>query len=140
MLVNFQNIVVLYLYANIYIVNAHTQSMSLILSDSNCTALNCKAFPYLGFDNCDNIICPESQRILKDLYALSYDVINIIGYTSNCSRTVSLKPNLRDTAKRYGLVENTFRRRRKGQTVSIQAVISEHKQRLFFAQEEALIH
>ncbi len=50
------------------------------------------------------------------------------------------KPNIRGTAKKYGLVESTLRRRWKGETVSMAAASSEYKQRLSGPQEEALIH
>src|SRR2546423_860134 len=49
------------------------------------------------------------------------------------------KPNLLGTARRYGLVESTLRRRWKGQSMSRQAASSEYKQRLTFAQEESLV-
>ena len=48
-------------------------------------------------------------------------------------------PNIRATARKYGLVESTLRRRWKGQTMSRQDATSEYIQRLTNSQEEALI-
>ena len=50
------------------------------------------------------------------------------------------QPNIRDTARRYELVESTLRRRWNGQTVSRHDAVSEYKKRLTDAQEEALIN
>ena len=50
-----------------------------------------------------------------------------------------LRPNFRGTAKKYGLVESTLRRRFKGQTVSIEAARAITHQRLSIVQEEVLI-
>ena len=50
-----------------------------------------------------------------------------------------LHPNIRATARKYGLVESTLRRRWKGQTMSRQDAASEYIQRLTNSQEEALI-
>ena len=51
-----------------------------------------------------------------------------------------LQPNIRATARKYGLVESTLRRRWNGQTMSRQDASSEYRQRLTNAQEEALIY
>ena len=48
-------------------------------------------------------------------------------------------PNIRGTAKKYGLVESTLRRRWKGQTKSSQAAAYQSKHRLTQVEEEALI-
>ena len=50
-----------------------------------------------------------------------------------------IKPNINATAKKYGLVESTLRRRFKGETMSIQAAREITHQRLSIVQEEALI-
>ena len=50
-----------------------------------------------------------------------------------------LKPNINATAKTYGLVESTLRRRFKGESLSFQAAHSVSHQRLSIVQEEALI-
>ena len=50
-----------------------------------------------------------------------------------------LHPNIRATARKYGLVESTLRRRWKGQTMSRQDAVSEYIQRFTNSQEEALI-
>ena len=50
------------------------------------------------------------------------------------------QPNIRDTARRYELVESTLRRRWNGQTVSRHDAVSKYKKRLTDAQEEALIN
>ena len=49
------------------------------------------------------------------------------------------RPNILATAKKFGLVESTLRRRWKGQSVSRREASSTHKQRLTTVQEEALI-
>jgi hypothetical protein len=49
------------------------------------------------------------------------------------------KPNILGTAKKYSLVESTLRRRWTGKSMSHEAAASEYKQRLTFAQEEALV-
>lgn len=49
------------------------------------------------------------------------------------------KPNFSGTAKKYGLVGSTLRRRYQGKTMSRAAATSEHRQNLTFAQEEILI-
>ena len=48
-------------------------------------------------------------------------------------------PNVGKTAREYGVVESTLRRRWKGQTVSMEEASSLYKQRLTKPQEEALI-
>ena len=50
-----------------------------------------------------------------------------------------LKPNYARTAKEYGLVASTLRRRHQGLTMSKEAAISEYWQKLTNAQEEVLI-
>ena len=49
------------------------------------------------------------------------------------------KPNFLGTAKKYGLVGSTLRRRYQGKTMSRVAANSEYRQNLTFAQEEVLI-
>ena len=49
------------------------------------------------------------------------------------------KPNLMGTAKKYGLVESTLRRRFQKKTLSRAAATSEYRKNLTFAQEEVLI-
>ena len=49
------------------------------------------------------------------------------------------KPNIMGTAREYGLVESTLRRRFKGQIMSRQAANSIHRQNLTLVQEEVLI-
>ena len=48
-------------------------------------------------------------------------------------------PNYRATAKKYGLVESTLRRRFKGETASIEVARAAAHQRLSIVQEEVLI-
>lgn len=48
-------------------------------------------------------------------------------------------PNIRGTARKFGVIESTLRRRHKGQTVSAQEASHVHKQRLSPAEERALI-
>jgi hypothetical protein len=49
------------------------------------------------------------------------------------------KPNFLGTAKKYGLVGSTLRRRYQGKTMSRGAANSEYRQNLTFTQEEVLI-
>ena len=50
-----------------------------------------------------------------------------------------LKPNINATAKKYGLVESTLRRRFNGETMSIASARATTHQRLSTVQEEVLI-
>lgn len=49
------------------------------------------------------------------------------------------RPNMRGTAKKFGVQESTLRRRWKGQTLSRKAAASLHRRKLTDAQEESLI-
>jgi hypothetical protein len=50
-----------------------------------------------------------------------------------------LKPNYSATARKHSVERTTLAKRHRGQTLSIQGASSEYRQRLTYAQEEALI-
>ena len=49
------------------------------------------------------------------------------------------RPSIHATAKKYALVKSTLRRRWNSESGSQEAIISEYRQQLIFAQEEILI-